>query len=73
MGLTYFTDIDSNSFALNIKGKRIRSQVLIFVAKSILYAKITLSQKFCFKIQFKIFYRPFIFVVPLMSKILTNA
>ena len=44
-----------------------------FNEKSILYAKITLTQKkIVFKIQFSILYMPFILIVTIMSQILIN-
>ena len=50
-----------------MKGIRIQSQFLIFMEKSNPYAKITISPKtFCFKTQFQILYRPFIFIVIIM-------
>ena len=46
--------------------------VFIVMEKSILYSKITVSQKNSLKTQFQILYRPFIFIVIIMSKILIN-
>ena len=40
-----------------------QSQFLYFMEKSILYAKITVSQKKCFKTQFQILCKPYIFIV----------
>ena len=40
--------------------------------KSILYSKITVSQKNSLKTQFQMLYRPFIFIVIIMSKINNN-
>ena len=51
--------------ATKLTGIEIQSQFLIFVEKSILYAKITDSEKNCVRIQF-------IFVVLIMSHTLTN-
>ena len=51
--------------ATKLTGIEIQSQFLICVEKSILYAKITDSEKNCFITQF-------VFVVLIMSHILTN-
>ena len=40
-------------FVNNIKGTRIQSQFLFLMEKSILYAKITVSQKIVSKLSFK--------------------
>ena len=48
-------------------------QFLFLMEKSILYDKITVSQKkIFFNVQFSILYRPFIFMVTIMSQILIN-
>ena len=45
----------------------------IFNGKSVPYAKTTVSPQKCFsKIQFEILYRPFIFIVSIMSQIHIN-
>ena len=49
-----------------------QSQFLFVMEKSILYSKITVSQKNSLKTQFQMLYRPFIFIVIIMSKILIN-
>ena len=49
-----------------------QSQFLFVMEKSILYSKITVSQKNSLKTQFQMLYGPFIFIVIIMSKILIN-
>ena len=49
-----------------------QSQFLFVMEKSILYSKITVSQKNGLKTQFQMLYGPFIFIVIIMSKILIN-
>ena len=56
---------------LLIKGIRIQSQ-FFFVEKSILCVKITVSPQKCFESQFYILYRPFNYIVTIMSHILIN-
>ena len=49
-----------------------QSQFLFVMEKSILYSKITVSQKNSLKTQFQMLYRAFIFIVIIMSKIIIN-
>ena len=56
-------------FVNNIKGTRIQPQFLFLMEKSILYAKITVSKKNCFKTKFEILYSSFISIVTIMPQI----
>ena len=62
-----YNAIHYNTIDKVVKGNRILFQFLFLMEKSILYAKITVSQFFFLQNSVLIVYRPFIFIVTIMS------